>query len=86
MDIEIHKADLTDPNHQRDTVSMMDAYARDPMGDGKPLSSYARNNLITGLDLDLRKYSFGFPFERSQEGPSSNLTMYNEPPPSASAA
>ena len=28
---------------------MMDAYSRDPMGDEKPLSDYARQNLIPGL-------------------------------------
>lgn len=28
---------------------MMDAYARDAMGDGRPLSDYARQHLIAGL-------------------------------------
>ena len=28
---------------------MMDAYAADPMGDGKPLSQFAREHLIDGL-------------------------------------
>ena len=28
---------------------MMDAYAADPMGDGQPLSGYARSHLIAGL-------------------------------------
>ena len=48
-DIKILKADLRDQIQQRDIVSMMDAYSRDPMGDGKPLSQYARNHLIEGL-------------------------------------
>ncbi|MEQ1825503.1 MAG: GNAT family N-acetyltransferase [Pirellula sp.] len=49
MSIEITKADLGDVDHQRAIVTMMDAYSRDPMGDGKPLSNYAREHLIAGL-------------------------------------
>ncbi len=30
-------------------VAMMDAYCSDPMGDGKPLSDFARENLSGGL-------------------------------------
>jgi ribosomal protein S18 acetylase RimI-like enzyme len=49
LNVTILKADLRDPNHQREIVRMMDAYSRDPMGDGKPLSEYACNHLIEGL-------------------------------------
>lgn len=42
-------ADLSLESHQTATVSMMDAYARDTMGDGRPLSDYARQHLIDGL-------------------------------------
>ncbi len=47
--IKIVKADLDDPHHQNAVVAMIDAYSADPMGDAKPLSEYARQNLITGL-------------------------------------
>ena len=47
--IEIIKSDLSNPRHQDAVVAMMDAYSADPMGDAKPLSDYARNNLIRGL-------------------------------------
>lgn len=45
----ITEADLSDPVHQAATLSMMDAYARDEMGDGKPLSDWSREHLIAGL-------------------------------------
>lgn len=45
--IEVRQADL-----QRDgelVLELVDAYSRDRMGDGAPLSDYARENLIEGL-------------------------------------
>ncbi len=45
----ITQADLARPDHQQATLQMMDAYANDPMGDGRPLSAWAREHLITGL-------------------------------------
>ena len=47
--ISITEADLSNPLHQAATVLMMDAYARDEMGDGRPLSHWAREHLIAGL-------------------------------------
>jgi GNAT superfamily N-acetyltransferase len=47
--IEIAQADLSDRVHQVAIVEMMDAYSADPMGDGHPLSEYARRNLVAGL-------------------------------------
>ena len=49
MSIEIVKANLSDEDDQRAVLAMMDAYSSDPMGDGKPLSDFARENLIVGL-------------------------------------
>ena len=46
---EIVEADLTRVEHQRAIVELIDAYARDPMGDGKPLSAEVRRALIPGL-------------------------------------
>jgi len=48
-EIEIVEADLSDPRHQKAVLCMMDAYSADPMGDAKPLSDFARMNLISGL-------------------------------------
>ena len=47
--IRVIEADLHQEPHQHWTVELMDAYAMDPMGDGKPLSESARQNLIPGL-------------------------------------
>jgi GNAT superfamily N-acetyltransferase len=47
--IEIVTADLSREAHQVATLNLLDAYACDPMGDGKPLSEFARCNLIPGL-------------------------------------
>ncbi len=43
------QADLDRPDHQAAVLAMVDAYSRDPMGDGTPLSSAARKRLIPGL-------------------------------------
>ena len=45
----VTEADLSDSAHQAATLSMMDAYSRDDMGDGKPLSDWSRKHLIAGL-------------------------------------
>eukprot|EP01031_Cornospumella_fuschlensis_P021743 gene21743-26650_t len=48
-DICVIEADLSRPEHQEATVSLLDAYAMDPMGDGRPLSEVARREVIPGL-------------------------------------
>lgn len=48
-EIQIVKADLLNAHHQDAILAMMDAYSNDPMGDGKPLSEFARKHLIDGL-------------------------------------
>lgn len=47
---EIIEADLSYGPHQEAIVHLLDAYARDPMGNGKPLSSKVRKELIPGLE------------------------------------
>ena len=47
--IAVVDADLSRADHQEATLGLLDAYAMDPMGDGKPLSEAARRNLIPGL-------------------------------------
>ena len=45
----IVEADLACEDHQNDTIQLLNAYAMDPMGDGKPLSETALRDLIPGL-------------------------------------
>ncbi|MEK0449673.1 MAG: hypothetical protein RL088_1941 [Verrucomicrobiota bacterium] len=45
----IVEADLARREHQASVLAMLEAYSADPMGDGHPLSEYARANLIAGL-------------------------------------
>ena len=47
--IEIVEADLDRPEHQHAVLALTDAYAGDPMGNGRPLSKEVRRNLIPGL-------------------------------------
>ena len=43
------EADLDRPQHQDAVLKLTNAYARDPMGNGKPLSEAVRRDLIPGL-------------------------------------
>jgi len=47
--IQIVEGDLDRPEHAQAVLELVDAYARDPMGDGKPLDSEVRRRLIPGL-------------------------------------
>ena len=47
--VEIVKADLNRANHQQAVLQLVDAYATDPMGNGKPLTTESRRALIPGL-------------------------------------
>ena len=47
--VKIVQADLARPEHRRAVVEMIDAYATDPMGSGKPLPAKVRRTLIPGL-------------------------------------
>ena len=47
--VEIIEADLAQSEHQDAVLHLTDAYARDPMGNGKPLSAAVRRALIPGL-------------------------------------
>jgi len=49
VDIVVVEADLARPEHAGAVVELVDAYARDPMGDGKPLDDEVRRRLIPGL-------------------------------------
>lgn len=47
--ITVLEADLSLPEHQAATLHLLNAYAMDVMGDGKPLSDEARRDVILGL-------------------------------------
>lgn len=47
--IKIKEADLKRSEHQQAVVALLDAYAQDPMGDGRALSAQVRRDLIPGL-------------------------------------
>lgn len=47
--ILICRADYTNPSHAAAVVALLDAYARDVAGGGKPLSDFARSNLVVAL-------------------------------------
>ncbi|MEZ5946170.1 MAG: GNAT family N-acetyltransferase [Hyphomonas sp.] len=50
MSLTILPADLAEPLHAAAMIDLLDAYARDPMGGGKPLGDFARRNLPHELD------------------------------------
>jgi GNAT superfamily N-acetyltransferase len=43
------EADLARTDHQEAIIQLLNEYAMDPMGDGKPLTETARRDLIPGL-------------------------------------
>jgi GNAT superfamily N-acetyltransferase len=49
LSVEIVEADLNRKDHQHDVIELIDAYAVDPMGNGKPLSDEVRRALIPAL-------------------------------------
>ncbi len=49
VELRIFKANLDDDTHALWTLELLDAYARDSMGAGEPLSEFARQHVIAGL-------------------------------------
>ncbi len=48
-DLRIFQADYTNPTHIQALLSLLDGYARDPMGGGEPLADAVRQNLPKAL-------------------------------------
>lgn len=48
-ELRVVRADLALPEHAEAVVALLDAYARDPWGDGKPLADDVRERLVPGL-------------------------------------
>ena len=55
--ITVCRADYANPMHASAVVSLLDAYACDPMGGGEGLSDFAKANLIPGLAERPHAYS-----------------------------
>lgn len=49
LKLRVCLADYADPGHAAALVTLLDAYARDPMGGGSGLSDFARDHLVTSL-------------------------------------
>lgn len=47
--IDIIQADLNNPQHTNDILFLTNSYALDPMGGGKELSDFVKENMIEGL-------------------------------------
>lgn len=47
--VRVCRADYANPGHAAALVSMLDAYAHDPMGGGEGLSEFARMNVVSEL-------------------------------------
>ena len=47
--LRVCRADYANPVHAQALVSLLDAYAQDPMGGGEPLTEFAKANLIAAF-------------------------------------
>jgi GNAT superfamily N-acetyltransferase len=47
--VTVLEAELDRPEHQRAVVDLLDWYAKDPMGNGRPLSDEVKKALLPGL-------------------------------------
>lgn len=55
--LHVCRADYANPTHASALVSLLDAYASDPMGGGEPLSAFAREHLVAALAARPNAYS-----------------------------
>ena len=55
--VRICRADYADPDHAQALLSLLDAYARDPMGGGAPLSAFALAHLVPALAARSQTFS-----------------------------
>lgn len=49
MEVDIVEANLSEPRHAEALLTMLDSYARDAMGIGRPLNAESRQRLMAGL-------------------------------------
>jgi len=60
------RADYANPHHAQVLVDLLDAYARDPMGGGEPLSAFAKHHLVACLAARANAFSV-LAFESADE-------------------
>jgi ribosomal protein S18 acetylase RimI-like enzyme len=66
------RADYANPVHAQALVTLLDAYARDPMGGGEPLSDFARTHVVAELASRPQAFSV-LAFDGSVSGPAIGL-------------
>lgn len=57
LTFKVCRADYADPVHAAALVSLLDAYAQDPMGGGEALSDFAKVHLVSALAARPQAYS-----------------------------
>lgn len=57
VSVRVCRADYTNPVHAEALVSLLDAYAQDPMGGGEALSDFAKVQLVPSLAARPQAYS-----------------------------
>jgi ribosomal protein S18 acetylase RimI-like enzyme len=55
--LRVCRADYADPVHACAIVQLLDSYAQDPAGGGKPLSDYAKTHLVKELAVRPQAFS-----------------------------
>jgi ribosomal protein S18 acetylase RimI-like enzyme len=55
--VSVCRADYHNPAHAAALISLLDAYAQDPMGGGQALSEFAKANLVQALAARPQAYS-----------------------------
>lgn len=55
--VRVCLADYDNPVHAAALVSLLDAYSRDPMGGGEPLSEFAQSHLVGALAARAQAFS-----------------------------
>ena len=55
--VRVCRADYANPDHAQALVTVLDAYARDPMGGSEALSAFAKANLVASLAARSQAFS-----------------------------
>ena len=69
MTVDIIKADYFNDNHAKDIIYLLNSYANDPMGGGKPLNQEVNNNLVK----ELSKLNYAFSLLAYSDGRAAGL-------------
>ncbi|MDH4483175.1 MAG: GNAT family N-acetyltransferase [Rhodoferax sp.] len=64
--VHVCRADYANPRHAQALVELLDAYARDPMGGGEPLSDFTQHHLVACLAARPQAFSV-LAFEAADE-------------------